>query len=78
MDRQLKASRRRVEWSRKGTMTENELSQAKNVHPERLVRDYLKANPDARPADVVLRLEQAGVEVTIDAVIAILAATKTG
>lgn len=59
-------------------MINNELSQPKDVRLERLVRDYLKANPDARPADVVVWLQQSGHEVTIEAVIAILAAMKTG
>ena len=59
-------------------MIENGLSQAENVRPERLVRDYLRANPDARPADVALWLQQTGFEVSLDVVAAILAAMKTG
>lgn len=59
-------------------MAENNLTQVTAETPSQLIRDYLQVNPAASPADVVLWLRRFGIEISVEAAAAKLAAIKTG
>lgn len=62
----------------KAVMAENNLTHVTEESPSQLIRDYLQVKPAASPADIVLWLQRFGIEISVEAAAAKLAAIKTG